>query len=245
MKLIKPDYKILTEIDGEKILKNIEKAGRTAYKSEDKITETSAKKFVGMIIRRKHLSVIEHEGFSIKFIIDRGVSHELVRHRLSSFTQESSRYCNYSKGKFNGELTFIDLRPYLTEIQSKFWLSAINFAEIAYNNLIKNGSTPQFARSVLPNSLKTEIIVTANLREWRTIFEQRTDKAAHPQIREVMVPLLEEIKTIIPVIFDDINQDSNKKTNLLKKQEGWLIANTSLEIEKIVDFSDEFKKIIL
>jgi len=205
MKLIKPTYKIIDKIDGERILKKIEAIGRTAYKSENKITDNSAREFVGMIIRRKHLSVIEHESFSVKFIVDRGISHELVRHRLASFTQESTRYCNYTKGKFNGEPAFIDLTPHLTKEQRLIWIEELEKAKTAYNALIKAGCSAQIARSVLPNSLKTEIIVTANLREWRTIFIQRTDKAAHPQIREVMVPLLEEIKTIIPVIFDDIN----------------------------------------
>ena len=211
MKLIKPSYQILTRINGGEMLKNIEKIGRVAYKSEDRITNDSAKKFVEMIVKRKHLSVIEHKSFSVKFIVDRGVSHELVRHRLSSITQESTRYCNYNKSKFNNELTFIDMShifKYYT--QKRLWLSSLKKAEESYIELTKDGCPPEIARSVLPNSLKTEIVVTANLREWRHIFRLRTSKAAHPQMREVMIPLLEEIKTLIPVIFDDINSKDVK-----------------------------------
>lgn len=208
MKLIKPSYQILTKLDGKEILKSIEMAGRTAYKSEDKITEDSAEKFVEMLVKRGHLSVIEHQSFSVRFIVDRGISHEIVRHRLASFTQESTRYCNYGKNKYNNELNIIDLRPYLTEKQSVFWWQAMKIAEETYQVLIHNGASPQFARSVLPNSLKTEIVVTANLREWRTIFEQRTAKTAHPQIREVMCPLLDEIKILIPIVFDDIKYNN-------------------------------------
>ena len=207
MKLIQPSYQILTKLDGKEILKSIEIAGRTAYKSEDKITDNSAEKFIAMIVKRGHLSVIEHQGFSVRFIVDRGISHEIVRHRLSSFTQESTRYCNYGKEKFGNELNIIDLRPHLTESQSLQWLNAMELAEDSYQTLIQEGCTPQFARSVLPNSLKTEIVVTANLRQWRVIFEQRTAKTAHPQIREVMQPLLDEIKTLIPVIFNDISYE--------------------------------------
>jgi len=207
MKLIQPNYQILTKLDGKEILKSIEIAGRTAYKSEDKITDNSAEKFIAMIVNRGHLSVIEHQGFSVRFIVDRGISHEIVRHRLASFTQESTRYCNYGKDKFGNELNIIDLRPHLTKEQSEQWLNAMELAEDSYQTLIQNGCTPQFARSVLPNSLKTEIVVTANLREWRIIFQQRTANTAHPQIREVMRPLLDEIKTLIPIIFNDINYE--------------------------------------
>lgn len=211
----------MTEIQPEKILTNIEKAGRTCYKSENRITAESAEKFVANLIKSGHESVIEHESISVKFICDRGVSHELVRHRLASFSQESTRYCNYSKDKFDNQLTFII--PCWLDIQNGFetttedirqmrglnplywqfyWSLAI--AETSYIELLKGEWTPQQARSVLPNSLKTEIVVTANLREWRTIFKQRTSNAAHPQMRELMCPLLEELKQKLPVIFNDI-----------------------------------------
>lgn len=211
MKLISPSFQIISQIDGSKILQNIERAGRTCYKSEDKITEGSSISFVSMLLKSGHESVVEHESVSVRFVCDRGVSHEIVRHRLASFSQESTRYCNYSKNKFGNELTFI-IPPFFydngddcrtdDEIE---WIKAMENAEKSYFNLLKLGWTPQQARSVLPNSLKTEIVVTANLREWRTIFKQRTSNAAHPQMRELMQPLLMEIKKLIPVLFDDIN----------------------------------------
>lgn len=223
MKLIKPSYEILSSINGDEILRNIEIAGRTCYKSEDKITENSSKEFIKMILNCGHESVIEHKNITVKFICDRGVSHEIVRHRLCSFSQESTRYCNYSKDKFDNSLTFI-IPNWIKEETLNFlrnwkdgdrnvtdeenncnnWYFAMKGAEEDYNSLIKNGWQPQQARSVLPNSLKTEIVVTANLREWRTIFKQRTSKAAHPQMRELMCPLLDELKKKLPVIFDDI-----------------------------------------
>lgn len=215
MKVIKPSYEILTPISdgGIKELQHIEKIGRVCYKSEDKITEDgeSAKKFVAMLIKRGHEAMIEHGSISVKFICDRGVSHELVRHRIASFAQESTRYCNYSQDKFGSELTFI--RPcffkgdYDFEPAYKIWYDSMLDAESAYLNMLAIGRTPQEARSVLPNSLKTEITITANYREWRNIFKLRTAMAAHPQMREIMRPLLDEFKTKIPVLFDDITYE--------------------------------------
>lgn len=220
MKLIKPYYEILSKIEGKEMLKSIERAGRTCYKSEDQIIDESAEKFIKMLIERGHESVLEHEKISILFVCDRGVSHELVRHRIASFSQESTRYCNYSKDKFDNQLTFII--PCWTKLQDGFthtfpliksdpeffpvveWFNSMISSEKCYNELISLGWQPQQARSILPNSLKTEIVVTANLREWRTIFKQRISKAAHPQMRELMCPLLDELKMIIPIVFNDI-----------------------------------------
>lgn len=208
MKIEKSKYEILSEIDSVKMLRNIELFGRTCYKSEEKITNDSASKFVEMIINRGHLSVIEHEKITVKFVFDRGVSHEAVRHRLASFSQESTRYCNYSKDKYDNQITVIGLDQYFKNENSlKVWFDAMEFAEKSYFKLIENGESPQIARSVLPNSLKTEIVITANLREWRLILTQRTSSAAHPQIREVMRPLLDELKIKLPEIFKDINND--------------------------------------
>jgi len=204
MKLVKASYKILSKIDRKKILKAIEVAGRTCYKSEDKITEESGGKFVEMISNRNHYSVLEHQSITVRFICDRGVSHEIVRHRIASFSQESTRYCNYSKDKFDNQLTFIDIKKYMDKEQYKEWIKSIKQSEHNYLNLICLGSSPQIARSVLPNSLKTEIVVTANLREWKEIFRQRTSKAAHPQMREIMIPLCEELQIKLPEIFGDI-----------------------------------------
>lgn len=208
MKIEQSKYEILSDIDSVKMLKNIELCGRTCYKSEEKITNDSASKFVEMIIKRGHLSVIEHEKITVKFVFDRGVSHEAVRHRLASFSQESTRYCNYSKDKYDNQITVIGLDQYLKNENSlKVWFNAMEFAEKSYFELIENGESPQIARSVLPNSLKTEIVITANLREWRLILTQRTSNAAHPQIREVMEPLLCELKIKLPEIFKDITNE--------------------------------------
>ena len=212
MKLISPYYKLLDTIDAASIMNRIERAGRTCYKSEDKITKYSAEKFIQMLINRGHESVLEHEKISVLFVCDRGISHEIVRHRIASFSQESTRYCNYSKAGFGSEITFI-IPPFEEDgddLRSDFeveWRNAMKNAEMSYLNLIKMGISPQYARSVLPNSLKTEIVVTANLREWRTIFKQRTSKAAHPQMRQLMCPLLDDLKYNIPIIFDDINYE--------------------------------------
>lgn len=209
MRIIEPNYEILTEIseDGIKELQHIEKIGRVCYKSEDKITGDgeSAKKFVKMLIDRGHEAMIEHSSLSVKFTVDRGVSHELVRHRIASFAQESTRYCNYSKDKFENGVTFIKPFFFGEDTQNyKEWVYAMGIAEKSYLQMLKDGATPQEARSVLPNSTKTEITITANYREWRAFFKLRTAKVAHPSMREVTIPLLKELKKKMPIIFDDI-----------------------------------------
>lgn len=203
MKIIKPYYEI-EQVDGEQILRKIEAAGRTCYKTEDKITPTSAREFVAMILKRGHESVLEHEKVTVRVICDRGVTHEWVRHRIASYSQESTRYCNYTKGKFGGEITVIDPSPFMTSDQYDVWKFILQQVEKAYSELVKSGLSPQIARSVLPNSLKTEIVVTHNIREWRYFFKMRTSQAAHPQMRELTIPLLEDMKKLIPVVFDDI-----------------------------------------
>ena len=219
MKIIKPSYEILTPISdgGIKELQHIEKIGRVCYKSEDKITEDgeSAKKFVKMLISNGHEAMIEHSSLSVKFVVDRGVSHELVRHRIASFAQESTRYCNYSKDKFGNEITVIlpcffdtGMGILSNSLVYQEWKLACECAEERYFNLLKMGATPQQARTVLPNSLKTEITITANYREWRNFFKLRTAEASHPQMREITIPLLKEIKTLIPIIFDDIEVEN-------------------------------------
>jgi thymidylate synthase (FAD) len=205
MKVIKPGYEILDEIDGYAILRRIEKIGRVCYKSEEKITEKSSERFVGNIIKNGHESVIEHEKITVRIICDRGVSHEIVRHRIASFSQESTRYCNYNNDKFGKELTVI--KPVFWEEGSeeyKIWFDTLQNIENNYNKMIEMGAKPQEARSILPNSLKTEIVVSMNLREWRHFFRLRTSPNAHPQMREVACALLDEFKEKIPVIFDDI-----------------------------------------
>lgn len=205
MRIVKASTEILTPIDGESILKSIEQAGRVCYKSEDKITDNSARKFVANIIKRGHEAVIEHQSVTVRFIVDRGVSHEIVRHRVASYCQESTRYCNYSKDGFGNEITVI--KPCFAEEGREGydqWKLACLDAEQTYFTLLEKGWTPQEARSVLPNSLKTEVVMTANLREWRHFFRLRCSPAAHPQMREVAIPLLREFQSQIPVLFDDI-----------------------------------------
>lgn len=207
MKIINASTEILTPITGNEI-RRIEHAGRTCYKSEDKITDDSAKKFVENLIKRGHEAMLEHSSLSVKFICDRGVSHELVRHRLASFAQESTRYCNYSKDKFGNELIFI--KPCFLEDGTDpyiYWKNAMSDVEMYYFAMLGGGCTPQEARSVLPNSIKTEVVMTANYREWRHFFWLRAARKtgpAHPQMEELTVPLLYEVSELIPVVFDDI-----------------------------------------
>lgn len=205
MRVVKAGYEILDELNGVEILKKIERVARVCYKSEDKITEGSAEKMVKALIKRGHEAMLEHYSFSVKFIVDRGVSHEIVRHRVASFAQESTRYCNYGK---SGDVVFI--KPLFWEngsIEYNEWASACEMAESYYLSLLELKATPQEARSVLPNSLKTEVVMTANLREWRHFFKLRAvgvTGAPHPQMREVAIPLLKELQEKVPVIFDDL-----------------------------------------
>ena len=208
MKVIEPSVEFVTPmsiIPGIVIMKRIEEIGRVCYKSEDKITEDSYKKFIDNLIKRGHESVLEHCSITMKFICDRGVSHEIVRHRIGSYSQESTRYCNYSNDKFGNEITVI--KPCFFEEGSnkyKIWYLGCMDAETAYFNLIYEGATPQEARSVLPNSLKTEIVVTYNIREWRHFFKLRCSKAAHPQMREVAKMAFEQFYKYMPELFEDI-----------------------------------------
>jgi thymidylate synthase (FAD) len=205
MKIIKPSFEILTEIDGNEVLKAIEVAGRTCYKSENMITDKSAKDFVKMLIDKGHEAVIEHYDITVRIICDRGVSHEIVRHRVASYAQESTRYCNYSHDKFDNEITVI--KPCFWDDRSDLyalWEIQCRLAEQTYMVMLQNGARPEEARSILPHSLKTELVVTMNLREWRHFFKLRTDKAAHPQMREIAIPMLAAFKKLIPVVFDSI-----------------------------------------
>lgn len=209
MNIIKAGYEIQTPISegGLEELKLIEKCARTCYKSEDKITEDgeSAKALISRLIKSGHLAMLEHSFLSVKFYVDRGISHEIVRHRLFSFAQSSTRYCNYSKDRFSRNITFIDIGPYFdSDEQDQEWLEAMKEAENHYMSLISKGVSPQIARSVLPNSTMTELNVSGNYREWRHFFELRCSSAAHPQMREVTIPLLRDLQSRIPIIFDDI-----------------------------------------
>lgn len=205
MNIVPSSFEFMEPIDGQAILRRIEKAGRVCYKSEDRIASGSAEKFVSDMIQRGHESVIEHEKITVSIICDRGVSHEIVRHRIASYSQESTRYCNYAKEKFGKELTFID--PCFWDKEDpkyQLWKNQMEQIESSYNQLIQFGASPQEARSILPSSLKTEIVVTMNMREWRHFFKLRTSSGAHPQIREIANKMLVEFQKRIPIIFDDI-----------------------------------------
>jgi thymidylate synthase (FAD) len=222
MKVIKQSYKIMTPIsDNNEVLKFIEKIGRTAYQSADKITQTSSHEFVEKIIKMKHLSVIEHYSITVKIITCRSITHELVRHRICSFLQESTRYVNSSKvgcifiipcwiDEYDSDLilkceNFEELVNNSTlKDTSIIWLKQMLAVENDYNNLINLGLKPQEAREILPNSTKAEIVMTANLREWRHFFELRTSKAAHPEMQLLTRPMLKEFQASIPIIFDYI-----------------------------------------
>ena len=213
MQVIKPSIEIIDMEDYEKIVKKIERIGRVCYKSEGKITEDSAEKFIKGLLKRQHESVIEHENVTVRFVCDRGVTHEIVRHRIASYSQESTRYCNYSGDKFDNQITVIDLASGFQYDLSKendkakyeVWTKAMENAEQSYFRMLELGATPQEARSVLPNSLKTEIVVTMNLRSWRNFFRLRVDSHAHPQMREVATMLYEEFKKRLPVFVADLD----------------------------------------
>ena len=206
MKLIKPSIEIL-KIDDINL---IELAGRTCYKSEDKITNDSAKKFVERLIQNGHEAMIEHAGASVKVVCDRGVAHEIVRHRHFSFAQESTRYCDYGKEKFDKAVTFII--PLWVNIKEgaynsaetdnskpeSIWFNSMVKAERDYLGLLAAGWVAQQARAVLPNSLKTEIVITGNFREWRHFFKLRRANDAHPQMREVSDMIFSEFERLRP-----------------------------------------------
>ena len=212
MRIVKPKIELLSQNNYSEMLSKLERIGRVCYKSEDRIEEGSAERFISGIIKRGHESVIEHEVISLKVICDRGVSHEIVRHRIASYSQESTRYCNYSKDKYENQISCIDIssgfqyNPNNTTDLAKYeiWKKAMNDAEKHYFELIQAGAKPEEARSVLPNSLKTEIVMTMNLREWRHFLKLRSSSHAHPQIVEISKMILEEFVQKFPVFFSDL-----------------------------------------
>ena len=208
----KPTVELLSTEPYGDMLRRIERIGRVCYKSEDRIEEGSAEKFIRGIIRRGHESVLEHEKLTARIVCDRGVTHEIVRHRIASYSQESTRYCNYVKEKFGRQITCIDLATgFRYDLNNEsdrkkydVWQQAMENAERSYFQMIELGATPQEARSVLPNSLKTELVTTMDLREWRHFFRLRADTAAHPQCREVACMLLDRFAREYPVFFEDL-----------------------------------------
>jgi len=204
MNIIPPSFE-LEPIDGTAMLRRIEAAGRVCYKSEDRITEGSAERFVRMIVNSGHESVLEHEKITAKVVCDRGVTHEIVRHRIASYSQESTRYCNYGGEKFGGGLTFI--KPCFWDegsVPYKLWEAQMLSAERCYLSLLEQGAKPEEARAVLPNSLKAELVMTMNLREWRHFFRLRTATASHPQMRELACAMLEAFRAALPVVFETL-----------------------------------------
>ena len=212
MNIIKPSVEIIDMKDYDQMIRKIEKIGRVCYKSEGNITEESAERFISNILKRGHESVIEHESITVCMTCDRGITHEIVRHRIASYSQESTRYCNYTGEKFGNEVTVIDLAggfEYNLNDENdrkkyEVWTKAMEHAEKFYFEMIELGATPQEARAVLPNSLKTEIVVTMNLRSWRNFFHLRCDPHAHPQMREVANIALSVFKEKLPIFFNDI-----------------------------------------
>jgi thymidylate synthase (FAD) len=211
MKIVEQSFKILSPSGSPlasafvREAKLIELAGRTAYRSEEKITADSYDKFIRNLVKRGHEAVIEFGSMTVKFVTDRGVSHELVRHRMCSFVQESTRYCNYDYDKFGRELTVVKPSTWdsWSDSQQDWWKGSLEYAELNYLLMVQDDMQPQQARSVLPNSLKTEIVVRANFREWRHIFRLRAiSKAAHPDMRALMIPLYEQCRSLLPCVFD-------------------------------------------
>lgn len=205
MKIINPTYKILNvSPKGQDAVEFIEQIARTCYRSEGNTGE----KFVKNLIKRGHGAMLEFGWLTVEFTCDRAIANELVRHRLCSFAQESTRYCDYNKA---GEIEVIcpaELLKFSPASEALFeWNFAVSSAEKAYKTLRAAGVKPQIARSVLPLCTATHIVMAGNFREWRHVFQLRTASAAHPQMRELMCPLLEEVKSIVPVIFEDITKN--------------------------------------
>ena len=212
MKVIKPSAEILfpkTKELATEILKVVELAGRNCYKSEDKICEGSYNKMIGMLRMKKHESVMEHGNITVRMIGSRAFTHQLVRHRLAAYSQESQRYCNYSKGKFGNVVTFIEPEEFHSwdnEVKDAFTVGLFS-SEKCYQELIKNGSKAEDARGVLPNACKTEIVVTMNLRSWRHFFKMRCDKHAQAEIRNLAKSLLKDMYNLMPIIFEDLYEE--------------------------------------
>ena len=205
MKKVKPSYEILTDLEGTEFLKQIEIAARVCYKSEGMICEGSDARLIAKLLERRHEAMIEHApNISVMFTANRGFTHEIVRMRLASFGQESTRFVNYSKEKYGSEIT-VCIPAYIKESGFEYiFLEAWQKAQECYMRLIQAGVKAQIARDVLPIGVKADIVVTSNVRHWRHMLRLRTEKVAHPIMHEVMRPLLKDFQEAIPVLFDDI-----------------------------------------
>ena len=209
MKLIEPSIEV-QNFNGEQIMKNIEQACRTCYRSEDKISNESYKTLLKNCITRGHESVMEHEKITVRMVCDIGVYKDLTRHRIASFSIESTRYCNYGKDKFDNEIKFI--KPCNIDEDSDlyaFWEHTMRRIEMNYLYMAEHGATPDQMRMILPHSTAAEVCMTANIREWRHILDLRTKKMTHPSIRQILIPLLLLFKTEMPELFGDIEYDTD------------------------------------
>lgn len=209
MKIIEPSIEV-QNFNGEQIMKNIERACRTCYRSEDKISDESYKTLLKNCITRGHESVMEHEKITVRMICDVGVYKDLTRHRIASFSIESTRYCNYGKDKFDNEIKFI--KPCNIDEDSDlyaFWKHTMERIEMNYLHMVEHKATPDQMRMILPHSTAAEVCMTANIREWRHILDLRTKKMTHPSIRQILIPLLILFKTEMPELFGDIEYDTD------------------------------------
>jgi thymidylate synthase (FAD) len=215
MKIVEPYAKIISlggYATGIDLLRHIELCARTCYRSEGAQTEDSYKRLLPSLLASGHMSVFEHGSITVEFLVSRGVSHELVRHRLCAFSQESQRYCSYDKDKFGGDIKVIkplDLSP----LQDEIWSGSIEYSKKAYFGMLDRGAKPQIARDVLPNACATVVEVSANPREWRHVLLMRTSKAAHPEFLRASLPLLESFKLAVPILYDDIEPLADPAVN--------------------------------
>lgn len=207
MKIIKPLIEV-EDYDGIRIMKNIERACRTCYRSEGMITDDSYKRLLTNCLNRGHESVLEHEKITVRMTCDIGVYKDLTRHRFGSFSIESTRYCNYGKDKFDNEIKFID--PCNMDEKELFneWYSACTEIEQRYLKMAELGATPDQMRMILPHSTAAQVTMTCNIREWRHILDLRTKKMTHPAIRQILIPLLLKFKKDMPELFNDIEYDT-------------------------------------
>lgn len=214
MIIVQPKVEV-EPFDGLKIMKNIERACRTCYRSEGSITEDSYKRLIGNCLSRNHESVLEHEKITVRLTCDVGTYKDLTRHRIASFSIESTRYCNYSKDKFGKQLNLIQpvyLWALGNDEKSTIWTNCMKYIENCYMQMEELGAKPDELRMMLPHSTAAEVTMTANIREWRHIFNLRAQKAAHPAVRQLMIPLLLYFKKEMPELFNDINYDEEFPT---------------------------------
>ena len=204
MRVVKPYVSIINPINYQEILYHIEKCGRTCYQSLSEPGIAASERFIKKLINTGHESVLEHFSISVKFVGSRSFTHEMVRHRLGAYSQESTRYCSYNKDKFGNQITVIEPSYFNSETEYTIWYETCLAAEQGYFALLAAGANAQKARTVLPQSTKSELVVTNNLRQWRHVLRTRTTLVCHPEMRELAIPLLALFKEQLPVFFEDI-----------------------------------------